>query len=86
MKAFFQNNSDRITIYQLPSYSPDYNPIEKLWKKIKQFDIHLHYFPTFEDLKQKVEEILGAFANSSHKILPLFGMNRKLNAKTSMAA
>ncbi len=35
MKAFFEDHKDRLTVYQLPSYSPDYNPIEKLWKKIK---------------------------------------------------
>ena len=44
---FFEKQSDRLTVYQLPTYSPDYNPIEKLWKKIKQGGTHLHYFPTF---------------------------------------
>lgn len=78
MKAFFQNNSDRITIYQLPSYSPDYNPIEKLWKKIKQFDIHLHYFPTFEALKEKVELALEGFQIMKNEILKLFGFYRNL--------
>jgi transposase len=43
MKEFFAKHADRLTVYQLPSYSPDYNPIEKLWKKIKERDIH----PTF---------------------------------------
>jgi len=36
MKDFFEKYSNRITVYRLPSYSPDYNPIEMLWKKIKQ--------------------------------------------------
>ena len=40
------------------AYSPDYNPIEKLWKKIKQQETHLHYFPTFEALTEKVEQAL----------------------------
>ena len=39
-----------------PSYSPDYNPIEKLWKKIKEKQLHLHHFPTFDSLKDKVEK------------------------------
>ena len=30
MKQFFTKKADRITVYDLPSYSPDYNPIEKL--------------------------------------------------------
>ena len=26
-------HADRLTVFQLPSYSPNYNPIEKLWKQ-----------------------------------------------------
>ena len=35
MKQFFAKKANRITVYDLPSYSPNLNPIEKLWKKIK---------------------------------------------------
>jgi hypothetical protein len=58
--AFFAKNSELLTVFNLPSYSPDFNPIEKLWKKIKKEGIHLHYFPTFQDLE----------------VLSLFGMNQ----------
>jgi transposase len=78
MKTFFQNHSDRIAVFQLPSYSPDYNPIEKLWKKIKESDIHLHYFPTFEDLKDKVELALEGFQIMKSEVLKLFGFYRKM--------
>ncbi len=73
LRAFFTKHSDRLTVYQLPSYSPDYNPIEKLWKKIKGKDIHLHYFPTFDSLKEKVQKALIRFRNMKHEILALFG-------------
>jgi transposase len=72
MKMFYEKNSDRITVSDLPSYSPDYNPIEKLRKKIKEKEIHLHYFPTFDDLKNKVEEALLRFQDYKHEILRLF--------------
>jgi DDE superfamily endonuclease len=49
-KAFFAQQTARLQGVQLPTYSPDYNPIEKLWKKIKQQETHLPYFPTFEAL------------------------------------
>ncbi len=80
MKAFFEKYPDRISVYQLPSYSPDYNPIEKLWKKIKEADIHLHYFPTFEDLKNKVELALEGFQIMKEEVLKLFGFYRGLKA------
>jgi hypothetical protein len=35
--------------------------MEKLWKKIKQQDTHLHDFPTFEALTEKVEQALLKF-------------------------
>lgn len=72
LREFFTKHSDRITVYQLPSYSPDYNPIEKLWKKIKEKETHLHYFPTFESLKDKVEEALIHFKDLKNEILALF--------------
>ena len=78
MKEFFKKHSYRITVYQLPSYSPDYNPIEKLWKKIKEKEIHLHYFPTFESLKDKVEEALIRFKSLKNEILSLFGFYENL--------
>jgi transposase len=77
-RDFFESKKDRLTVYRLPSYSPDYNPIEKLWKKIKEKHIHLHYFPTFGALKDKVQEALVAFGERSGDVLSLFGFYRKL--------
>ncbi len=73
MQEFFAKHQDRLTVFDLPSYSPDYNPIEKLWKKVKQKGTHLHYFPTFECLKKKVHESLAFFENAPKEVLSLFG-------------
>jgi transposase len=73
MQEFFAKHAARLTVFQLPSYSPDFNPIERLWKKIKQQETHLHYFPTFDSLKEKVEQALVKFANAPKQILALFG-------------
>lgn len=78
MKEFFKKNSHRITVYQLPTFSPDYNPIEKLWKKIKQAGTHLQYFPTFESLVLKVEDMLELFGNVKKEVLSLFGFYDEL--------
>jgi len=77
-KEFFKANEKRLTVYQLPSYSPDYNPIEKLWKKIKESHIHLHYFPTFEDLKKKVQEAMLKYEDMQNEVLALFGFYRDI--------
>jgi transposase len=76
--AFFRQQTARLHVFQLPTYSPDYNPIEKLWKKIKQHDTHLHYFPTFEALTEKVEQALLTFAKAPEEILALCGLPTEL--------
>jgi transposase len=77
-KAFFAQQTARLEVCQLPTYSPDYNPIEKLWKKIKQQETHLHYFPTFEALTEKVEQALLTFANIPEAILALCSLPTEL--------
>ena len=72
-----------MTVYRLPSYSPDYNPIEKLWKKIKEKEVHLHYFPTFESLKNRVEDGLLRFTDLKNEILSLFVFYNKLSGEYS---
>jgi hypothetical protein len=47
MQDFFKAHAARLTIEQLPSYSPDCNPIEHLWKKVKKEATHVKYFPDF---------------------------------------
>jgi transposase len=76
--AFFAQQAARLQVFQLPTYSPDYNPIEKLWKKIKQQDTHLHYFPTFEVLTDTVEQALLKFANIPEEILALCSLPTEL--------
>jgi transposase len=82
MQRFFAVHTERLTVFQLPSYSPDYNPIEKLWKKVKKEGTHLHYFPTFEALRDTVEQALLKFANTPAEILALCSLPTEL-AKTA---
>ena len=81
MKNFFNRKAYRLTVYDLSSYSPDYNSIEKLWKKIKEKEIHLQYFPTFDSLKNKAEEALLHFRDLKNEALSLFGFYNKLAMK-----
>ncbi len=77
MMVFFYENRDRISVFQMPTYSPDYNPIEILWKKIKGRGIHLKYFPTFEALTETVDKLLANFSAKPTDILKVFGFYTK---------
>jgi transposase len=72
-QAFLATHSDRLTAEPLPSYSPDYNPIEYLWKKMKQRATHNKYFKEFAALTIAVEKALAYFAMHPEEVLGLFG-------------
>jgi transposase len=47
MQDFFKAHAARLTMEQLPSSSPDCNPMEQRWKKVKKEATHVKYFPDF---------------------------------------
>lgn len=71
--AFFAQHSQRLSVHQLPSYSPDYNPIEHLWRHVKRAKTHCRYFPTFEKLTLTVEEALAALQQDPATVRQLMG-------------
>jgi transposase len=72
-EVFLAAHSHRITAEPLPSYSPDDNPIEYLWKKTKQRATHNKYFKEFAALTVSVEKALAYFAAHPEEIVSLFG-------------
>lgn len=73
MQQFFADHADRLTMFQLPGYSPDFNPIEFLWKKVKKRATHLRYFPDFALLIERVDDALLHFASTPSEITALMG-------------
>jgi transposase len=78
LKTFYAAHADRLTIYQLPAYSPDLNPIEGLWKKVKKDATHLKWFPMFIDLVTKVATTLTKLAGLPDELTALQGEYRHL--------
>ncbi len=78
LQTFYADHADRLTVYQLPAYSPDLTPIEGLWKKVKQDAPHLRYFPQFTNLVTKVTDTLTHLAGIPHELTSLAGEYRKL--------
>jgi transposase len=71
MEEFFAAHSTRLTRVQLPAYSPDFNPIEYLWKNVKKMATHLKHFPDFTRLQAEVDKALLHFAHTPHAIMAL---------------
>lgn len=72
-KEFFAQHAQRLWVEQLPSYSPDYNPIEHLWRNIKRHNTHNRYFPEFSDLTTAVETALTHFHQHAQEAKQLMG-------------
>jgi transposase len=54
--------TSKVRLHFLPPYSPNLNPIERLWKWMKERVIYNTYYPEFEDFKSAV---FGFFATLS---------------------
>lgn len=58
LKVWLEAHKSRIELHYLPPYSPQFNPIEKVWKVTKKAAIHNRYF---EDLDQLHSTIYRRF-------------------------
>lgn len=77
MQEFFEKHQQRLKVFQLPPYSPDYNPIEYLWKKVKTAATHNRYFEDFAKLTASVDKALDTLATQASEILNLMGIYAK---------
>ena len=73
-QQFLETHCERITADPLPSYSPDYNLIDYLWKKTKKRATHNQYFKEFAVLTVSVDKALAYFATHPEMVLGLFGL------------
>lgn len=69
VRDFMSENSEKLYIERLPSFSPDFNPIEKLWKNTKRDATHCKYFETFEDLRESVVATFEDYWHDASKII-----------------
>lgn len=70
-----------IQIVPLPTYASWCNPIEKLWRWLRQEVLHLHRkADLWEELKEEIKEFLNQFRRESTKLLQYIGLteNSKL--------
>lgn len=55
-KPWRQLQAERFALDFLPPYSPELNPIERVWKLTRRLCLHNQYFPTLADVVSVVEK------------------------------
>ena len=56
LESWREEYKDHVVFDFLPPYSPELNPIERVWKLTRRLCVHNRYFPTLEALTQMVME------------------------------
>jgi transposase len=71
LKEFFEANQQRLVFIFLPPYSPELNPIERVWRITRRKVTHNRYFPSVEDLRLALvsQFTIWRLPNSSFKVL-----------------
>jgi DDE superfamily endonuclease len=70
---------------RLPSYSPQLNPIERLWKALRRRATHNRLFDTLADLKKSLRASLSYFQTMRERVKTLLQSKRKKKANRTAA-
>jgi hypothetical protein len=65
---------------RLPSYSPQLNPVERFWKKLRRRATHNRLFDTLADLKASLRASLCYFQTMRHKVKSIIEGRARRNA------
>lgn len=65
--------ADRLCVVALPTYSPQLNLIERLWKHLRRKVTHNHLFKCIDDLVAAVEQFLTSLNDRPAEVLSVIG-------------
>lgn len=70
----FLREVGRITLVFLPPYCPHENPIERLWKWVREKVTHNYPFPTMDEMIKAVRDAFRYFASARNQVISLLGV------------
>lgn len=74
-KEYRENCTEQFALNFLPPYSPDLNPIERVWKLTRRVSTHNVYFPTLNSIASAVENQFRQWTHGSSVLKKLCAIN-----------
>ncbi|MGH8654133.1 MAG: transposase, partial [Gammaproteobacteria bacterium] len=71
LQPWLNQRRKRLTLLFLPPYSPDLNPIERVWKLARRLATHNRHFPTLDDIMNAVCERFRLWARPNKQLARL---------------
>ena len=68
--AWFGANRHWLEVHQLPPYSPELNPTERLWRHTRRTGTHNRYFPDAKELTGTLSRVFGEMQSCPELIGP----------------
>jgi len=65
---FLSSINHKIEILYLPPYSPELNPMEEVWKYMRENVTHNTYYPLFQDLKDTLRQFFEKLKNQNEEV------------------
>lgn len=69
---FVEQNKSKLRIYRLPSYSPDLNPDEHVWKYLKAYELKTHQAKDTNELKNLVKRKMQSIQRKKGLVASFF--------------
>jgi transposase len=70
-----EEHVDRFILDFLPPYSPDLNPVERVWKLLRRTCLHNRYFHTLKEVEETVEDQFLKWSVGSETLRKLCAIN-----------
>lgn len=67
-RAWREQHAGRFALDFLPPYSPDLNPIERVWKLTRRLCLHNRYFPILEEVLRAVESTFAGWTGGNETL------------------
>ena len=64
----YRDIRDAVTLVSLPPYSPDFNPIEQVWRFTRREKTHNRFWPTLQLLTDTLDQWFASFASPNETL------------------